>query len=176
MPGTAPSTRRYHVTLAAFTILTLLYLILIGWTHFRMPETIPVHFNGAGDADRWSSKGEFTAIMGVIGLLMFFVFAGTAVSFHRIPNRYWNLPNRDYWLADDRREETIATLNVYYLAMGIATLVLLLYVHWGVYQVAMEMRETLSLRIGDIVMFLLLIAVLCYLLVRRFWRVPEAGT
>ena len=38
---------------------TLAYLIL-GWSSF--PDQIPMHYNGAGEIDRWGGKGEIIII------------------------------------------------------------------------------------------------------------------
>ena len=45
---------------------TLAYLIL-GWSSF--PDQIPMHYNGAGEIDRWGGKGEIIVIEVVMWIL-----------------------------------------------------------------------------------------------------------
>ena len=45
---------------------TLAYLIL-GWPSF--PDQIPMHYNGAGEIDRWGGKGEIIVIEVVMWIL-----------------------------------------------------------------------------------------------------------
>lgn len=45
---------------------TLAYLIL-GWSSF--PDQIPMHYNGAGEIDRWGGKGEIIFIEVVMWIL-----------------------------------------------------------------------------------------------------------
>lgn len=45
---------------------TLAYLIL-GWSSF--PDQIPMHYNGAGEIDRWGEKGEIIVIEVVMWIL-----------------------------------------------------------------------------------------------------------
>lgn len=47
---------------------TLAYLIL-GWSSF--PDQIPMHYNGAGEIDRWGGKGEIIVIEVVMWILYF---------------------------------------------------------------------------------------------------------
>ena len=47
---------------------TLAYLIL-GW--FSFPDQIPMHYNGAGEIDRWGGKGEIIFIEVMMWILYF---------------------------------------------------------------------------------------------------------
>ena len=47
---------------------TLAYLIL-GWSSF--PDQIPMHYNGAGEIDRWGGRGEIIVIEVVMWILYF---------------------------------------------------------------------------------------------------------
>lgn len=47
---------------------TLAYLIL-GWSSF--PDQIPMHYNGAGEIDRWGGKGEIIFIEVMMWILYF---------------------------------------------------------------------------------------------------------
>ena len=51
---------------------TLAYLIL-GWSSF--PDQIPMHYNGAGEIDRWGGKGEIV----FIEVMMWILYLGIGV-------------------------------------------------------------------------------------------------
>lgn len=51
---------------------TLAYLIL-GWSSF--PDQIPMHYNGAGEIDRWGGKGEII----FIEVMMWILYLGIGV-------------------------------------------------------------------------------------------------
>jgi hypothetical protein len=46
------------------------------------------------------------------------------------PSARINLPNRDYWLAPERREETIARLRAGILQFNVLLILFLCYAHW----------------------------------------------
>ena len=75
------------------------------------PGQMAAHFNIQGNPDRFVSKAEFfwfelQTIMVVIGtsipLQLLFTF---------LPQNLINIPNREYWLAPERHDETINRLN-----------------------------------------------------------------
>ena len=65
-----------------------------------LPERYPVHFNIAGQPDRWAGRGGFEWYMlvvlgGLVGLGMTLF----ALNFHKVPLRYVNLPGKEKLLA-----------------------------------------------------------------------------
>lgn len=70
---------------------------------------------------------RFTIVF-VIGLPTLMVF----VTGHVLgrPKARINLPNRDYWLAPERRAETIAFLHAGLIWFGVLLVTLLCYMHW----------------------------------------------
>jgi uncharacterized membrane protein len=93
-----------------------------------LPETMASHFDGSGRANGFQSRDGFTAFtMGILGMIVF-LFGGLGWLFRRLPTGSLNLPNRDYWLAPERRDETLADLAGRMEWFGSASLVLYLYV------------------------------------------------
>lgn len=111
-------------------LMILLLTLLAFWqmSHYEplLPEQMATHFDGAGAADGWSSRGEFllTNLVMVAGFGL--LFAGITTLIQRVPNAYINLPNKEYWLAPERRAATLEWISRQMEWFGAATLALLL--------------------------------------------------
>lgn len=90
----------------------------------RMPATVAAHFTASGQADQWTSKqAYFRALAGIhIGLAG--VLVATAWAMRYIPMRFINLPNKDYWAAPEREDETRERVCVYMFELACATVAL----------------------------------------------------
>ena len=87
-------------------ILGLIALALLQAVFYypQLPDTIATHFAGNGEPNGWSSKSTFFLLM--IGIMVFIgISLGPSVLWLWQPGLV-NLPNRDYWLAPERNEQT----------------------------------------------------------------------
>lgn len=89
-------------------VLVLLYvgfLCFWAWSATQLPERIATHFNLSGQPDGWMSR---SADQGLTLLLsVFFPSFVVVLSFiSRYVPGITNIPNRDYWLAPERRKQT----------------------------------------------------------------------
>lgn len=103
-------------------LLVLLALAQIIWYYPRLAETMASHFDGAGRPNGWSGKGFFFGLYLVIVAFLASLFLGLGRLIGRRPEI--RLPHREYWLAPERREHTIAFLNRSLLWMGAVSLAL----------------------------------------------------
>jgi uncharacterized membrane protein len=72
-----------------------------------LPEKVASHFGFNGVADGWMTKAEFAGFyLGMIAFLVF-LFLGIVAMIKRLPTEMINLPNKEYWLAPARREQTL---------------------------------------------------------------------
>jgi len=78
----------------------------IYWQH--SPERVATHFNGLGKADGWMHRDAATLMMVGFQTLMPLIFMGIAYSIFLFPASLINIPNRDFWLAPERRDESLA--------------------------------------------------------------------
>jgi uncharacterized membrane protein len=77
-----------------------------------LPDRIATHFDFAGHPNGWSSRS--TLALGLVFLTATFAATFLASSRMRdIPPALINLPNRDYWLASDRFEETMVAVSLW---------------------------------------------------------------
>lgn len=81
-------------------------VLLVSYHWQRLPEKEASHFNTSGAVDGWMSRdANFLLSAGLlIGLTAMFYFLG--IMMQRLPQRWINLPNKDYWFATDREQET----------------------------------------------------------------------
>ena len=96
------------------TLYSLLLAVGIGqWIHYypRLPLQMASHFGHNGTANNWQSRDHFF-------LLMFgAILLATAVNFviprilSKLPSEQISLPNKSYWLAPERREETFRFIS-----------------------------------------------------------------
>lgn len=92
----------------------------------QLPRTMASHFGGNGQANDWQSKTEFFAIYWLVILLTtgFFVFTGPLL--RRTPDSNINLPHKNYWLAPQRRAESLLYLTKQLEWFAVASLLLVI--------------------------------------------------
>ena len=90
----------------------------------------------------------------------------------KFPNLMRNLPNRDYWLSGDRKEESNKYINSSTLRVGIATFVLLIYVMQLVFEFNVNKVPILSENIvWALVLYFVFLGIWFIKFYRRF-RIP----
>jgi uncharacterized membrane protein len=110
---------------APITVLLLLAAVAaIQMTHYYplLPETLAVHFGPSGEADGWSSKGEFMVLFGAMEAFFVLFGVGLALVLDRIPVALINVRHKDYWFSPEKREESLEFLKNQILWMEAATL------------------------------------------------------
>jgi uncharacterized membrane protein len=110
-----------------FFALVALALIQIIYYYPQMPDVVASHFDGRGTPNDWASKNGFFGLYLAIILMLIAVFefvprwSETRIRFGM------KIPNRDYWLAPERVEQTKAFFRRQMFIMGIAHLLLSMY-------------------------------------------------
>jgi hypothetical protein len=103
--------------------------VFVWLTSMRLPPLVASHFGASGVANGFMTRTGYTVFMAafVIGLPAFMVF----VTWFAVGNARarLNLPNRDYWLAPDRRAGTVAFLRDGILWFGVLLVTFLCYAH-----------------------------------------------
>jgi uncharacterized membrane protein len=104
----------------------------------QLPETMASHFDGSGRPNGFQSKEGFAALSASMLLLTVVLCGGMGALLRKIPSKWFNLPNRDYWLAPERREETIEAISALMEWFGAASLGLYL----AIIQMVIETNRT----------------------------------
>jgi uncharacterized membrane protein len=95
-----------------------------------LPDPVASHFGPAGEADAFMPRGQYIAIMlavTVVAPLLIVVVVSYALS---RPGARINVPNRDYWLAPERRGETIQFVKRQIALFATFLVVFLCYAQW----------------------------------------------
>lgn len=150
------------------------FIIRATYWYPLLPETVAVHFGFKGEADNWSDKMEFIYIIG--GLMMFLttLFFGLPTLIKKLPDSMINLPNKEYWLASERRDFALAAVGRSFNEIGSRTLLLIAVVfeltcRANMLKPAYLSPETFLLLLG---MFLFSVIVPIVYLVKQFSK-PE---
>jgi uncharacterized membrane protein len=149
-------------------VLLSLAFLLGFWWYPLLPDTLAAHFDAGGMADGWMSKDSLFILFAVLLLMIFGMFASIGPLVRRVPDSMINLPYRDIWLSDDRREETLSIVDRSMHSMCAATLLFM--------TVIMQMTFIANLqaqpRLGPWVWpaLILYLAVLAFFLLRMYRR------
>src|ERR1035437_6154230 len=136
------------------------------------PGRIPSHFDAAGRPNAWSSRGEFFAFQIAVTLGVAALFVGVAWLLKSTPARLINLPNKSYWLAPERRGETMYRLASSFEVFACATVLLLLVVFELTSLAGRGGTLDTSVFLPVLVLYLVFSAVWTVVLIRTFANVP----
>ncbi len=90
-----------------------------------LPDRMAVHFNAAGAADGWGPKNYFFMTMEAVYAVLLLLFGALPLLLRRLPESLMNLPNKDYWLAPERKAQTMDRLMGQLLFVGAMALLLM---------------------------------------------------
>jgi uncharacterized membrane protein len=95
-----------------------------------LPALVATHFDAAGRANGYLSREPYIALMLLISVvvpLLVVIIPGRAFSH---PEARINLPNRDYWLAPERRADTVRYLARQTSLFAWLLVIFLCYAQW----------------------------------------------
>ena len=98
-------------------------------TSQTLPDLVASHFGASGVADSFMSRSGYRIFMLSFTVGFPLVMAVSMTGIFRRAGTRMNLPNRDYWLADSRREATVVVLTNHATRLAIGMTVFLCFVH-----------------------------------------------
>ena len=156
----------------------LLVLVIAGgfvWlTSGDLPPVVASHFGPGGTANGFVGKGTYISLMLAVVVAVPALIAFTGQLVRILPPQLVNLPNKQYWLAPQRRAATLKSLSSMGLPFAFALVVFLCFVHWLVVQANAVQPASLPeapLFVG-LGVFGLVTVLWLFVLFRRFGRVP----
>jgi len=104
-----------------FVLIMILVLMLFQVFYFypKISEPFGTKFNKDGDILQSTSSTGFL-VQGLLSpLLIAFIFLIIPANLNKFSTKTWNIPNKEYWLTDDRKEETYNYISLKMNLLGI---------------------------------------------------------
>ena len=158
-----------------FLALTACAALFVWLTSRALPELAASHFAASGTANGFMSRTIYVRFM-----LLFVVVLPLVLVF--VPSVSLNnrkagirLPNRDYWLAPERRAETVEFLRQHMARFGSMLVVFLCYIHWLVVRANSVFPPNMPApwAVGGIGVFVVCALIWVRALLRHFGNVPR---
>jgi uncharacterized membrane protein len=111
----------------------------------RLPEIVGSHFGKSGVASAWQTKIAFFSVelaVIVLATIVTFVIPRLIAA---MPASAINLPNKDFWLSPERREDTFSFLRSQMAWFGCALLAFLLFVMELVFRANLQTPPRLNM-------------------------------
>lgn len=111
-----------------FQLLTIAALVYsttraaFAWS--ELPTIMASHFGAGGVPDAFMSKGQFFSVFAATVIVTLSSLIGSVLLMHKIPEKYLNLPHKEYWLQKDRMPEARRRMASAMWAMTAATTLL----------------------------------------------------
>ena len=112
------------------TVLILCYLAYMAYSASLLPERVATHFDTSGQPDGWMSRSGYLIFMGALGIGAPLITVFTALISKYIPYKLINLPNKQYWLLPEHREQTYLYMTCLLLWMGCLEVIFFAGIHF----------------------------------------------
>jgi uncharacterized membrane protein len=100
----------------------------------QLPGLVASHFDSGSGVNGWVTRSQYLVWMLALAILLPLVIVGFIALLPRAAPRLINLPHRAYWLAEPRREQTLATLLSFGCANGCVLTVFAAALHYVILQ------------------------------------------
>ncbi len=144
-------------------------------TYPLLPERVASHFAFSGAPDGWMSKRAFAGLQVGVVLLMGAALSAAARRLSRRGDARLNLPHKEYWLAPERRAQTMAWFRDFFLWFGAGTYAALFDLFRQTDRVNLGLSPVLEHPKATLALYVAWAAALVYAVNRRFRRVPPAA-
>lgn len=146
----------------------------VQYTSRSLPPVVASHFGPGGTANAYMGKGHYTALMIAVVVTVPLVISAFSLLVRLIPPQFVNLPNKEYWLAPERRAASLEALASLSVGFAGALAVFLAFVHWLVVRANSVQPAQLPEAWLFVGLALFAVATLGWLfsILRRFDRVP----
>ena len=125
---------RLAANLAVLAVLVATYfgMWFVMWP--ELPERMVTHWGAGGQPNGWADKGQFFGLYTGISLGTIGMVVGMGFGIAAMPSSLINIPHKDYWLAPERKAQTMASLRNLMLEGANLTMAFLLIVLWSVFR------------------------------------------
>ena len=142
-----------------------------------LPDTVASHFNSGGAPNRFMSDQSYLLLMLALVVLVPLLLGWLGRWLQQIPDELINLPNKAYWLAPERRAQTLGYLANWLQWSACVLVLLFCYLHWLVLDSQQQNPIQLNTQLMTVglVGYLGTMSVAVIALLYKFLRVPNSG-
>ena len=164
--------RRAPVT----AMLALVAVAIVQFFHYYpiLPARIAVHFGADGGPNGWGDTRTFMVTYGAVEAMIVVMALLMARILERAPASVVNIPNREYWLAAERRRDTLGYIAEQFLWLECLTLAFLVALAQTIFKV--NLRSGVPSLPQDfwvtLVAFAAGVGWVCFRIVKRFGGKP----
>ncbi len=155
--------------------LYLLFLVCMFLSSSNLPERVTTSFNFSGQPDEWTSRSSY--VISFVGFssagLLLMIILGFACRF--LPKSWISIPQRDYWLAPQRRPETAKYMARQMLWFDCLLVVFLAGFHFSIVQANRlnPVRLPKTTFLGLLTFFIIAVIIWVLIVNRHFKRLPK---
>jgi uncharacterized membrane protein len=146
--SSSPKNRASSLKSSGLPLLAILATAAVLFVYFSsasLPAVLATHFNARGEPNAFMSRDGYRRFMTFMIVFVPFMIAVLP----RLIGARWpqllNIPNRDYWLAPERRAATLVSVYSLTTLPAAATIGLMCFVHWLV----MDAHKNASLQLDS---------------------------
>jgi uncharacterized membrane protein len=141
-----------------------------------MPERMASHFGASGMPNGLMTKSQFFAVYALSLLPAFVLKFWVPRKVAKTQGARRNLPNKEYWLAPERRESTFAYFESFFAWYGCALLLLVVFVMGLAMRANLNPQPRLAIRptIAALITFVAFNVAAIVAMLRRFSAPPSA--
>ncbi len=158
---------------ASTIILAILILVFVGQAvnfYPPLPETIASHFDASGQANGFMSKTSFFAFGAILLVFLTAMFSLISKWLPEMPDSMVNLPNKDYWLAPERREHTLAVFGNFFAWLNVAVTAMFVAINQIVLTANLMRKDPNPLALWTVLgVFFAVITILIFTHLKRFF-------
>jgi uncharacterized membrane protein len=174
MMPSPPARYPHRTTWAVFLALLLFAIIFVTGTASQLPLTVASHFDAAGQPNAFMSRGGY--IRFALGLCLGLpVIVVTLLTMLYSRATHLKMPNREYWMAPQRLDQTRAFLVAHGVWLGSLLVTLSCFVHWMELGANRRQPPHLSSETFAVVLIAFLIATAAWIAVLMFAFRRPAG-
>lgn len=158
--------------IAVFLVLAV-FIVQCIYFYPVLPNLMASHFDSSGNPDRWITKPFFFLFEAVILFLMLFVFLALPKLTVKIPKNMVNLPNKDYWLTEERSVETCRILAEFNNWFCVGLIMLFFTVNHFVFKANIEKISLPSVAMWLIVLLFIAFTIVWTIVLLLRFRLPK---
>lgn len=141
----------------------------------QLPDKVASHFDSAGQPDGWMSKTNFVAMTLLIQFGLAAIMLGIGWLIRVLPSSMINIPNKEYWLAEERRDQTLNDSAAMMAWIAAGTAVCMMVVFYFSFDANVGEKNGLNSTATwiAVVVFMVWLLAYCAVSLQKYYRVPQ---